>query len=247
MAERNGDTASGGMAGKGRPIGEVICEATEEELKAFDPGTLTPEELVRAAGREREQSLRRRRFMRFAGAAAVLVLTVAGALLFFGDPTADVEADKSPREEIVTDDGIIMEDGGWGSESSDSWEITDEDELAVAAAAVSELVVPEYVPAGFAFESLTVREDGNLLSAEYVYVGGDSSMTIQQHIHGEGASATVMVEGAREVDSEIGSIYIFEEHEMKNAIIQTDDGVVIYVWAPLDDDEIIRIAEGLKL
>ena len=100
----------------GRSIREIVSDATDRELKDFATGNLTLDELVAMAAAEERR--RKRRMRRISGIAALFVIVLAcGAFFVFSTFTTDVDADKNPKEEIVTEDGVIIEDGGWGSSS----------------------------------------------------------------------------------------------------------------------------------
>ena len=130
-----------------RSIGQIISDATDEELKDYhkeSAGNMTPDRLKAMAARTEK---RKRRHMReLAGVAALFILVVVGGIMVFNTFTTDVDADKNAKEEIVTEDGVVIEDGGWGSSSEDNWVITDWAEVKIAKITVPELVVPEYIP-----------------------------------------------------------------------------------------------------
>ena len=139
----------------GKSVREIISDATDRELRDFTTGSLTPEELTAMAAAEERR--RKRRMRRINGIAALFVIVLACEAFFvFSTFTADVDADKNPKEEIVTEDGVIIEDGGWGSSSEDTWEITDWSEVSVMKATIPELVIPEYIPEGYECERLTI-------------------------------------------------------------------------------------------
>ena len=149
----------------GRSIREIISDVTDRELKDFATGNLTPDELVAMAAAEERR--RKRRMRRISGIAALFVIVLAcGAFFVFSTFTTDVDADKNPKEEIVTEDGVIIEDGGWGSSSEDTWEINNWDEVKSAKAMISELLVPYYIPNGYVFEKLSIVEIGKMLKIE---------------------------------------------------------------------------------
>ena len=100
----------------GRSIREIVSDATDRELKDFATGNLTLDELVAMAAAEERR--RKRRMRRISGIAALFVIVLAcGAFFVFSTFTTDVDADKNPKEEIVTEDGVIIEDGGWEGNS----------------------------------------------------------------------------------------------------------------------------------
>lgn len=229
-----------------RTIGEIISDATDEELKHYHTGTLTPEELRSAVDKE-QRAGRRRMLRRLTAAAALLMLVVAATVFAFENFTIDVDADKNAKEEIVTEDGVVIEDGGWGSDSEQSWEITDWDEVATMKAMIPQLVVPEYIPEGYSFSRLVISEMGSALMIEYAFINQESKeLILQQYLQGESINYTQIYSGNREIDSEKGKIYISENLEISNAIIPLDDGNIIYLWTTLEDTEIVKIVENIK-
>ena len=227
----------------GRSIREIVSDATDRELKDFATGNLTLDELVAMAAAEERR--RKRRMRRISGIAALFVIVLAcGAFFVFSTFTTDVDADKNPKEEIVTEDGVIIEDGGWGSSSEDMWEITDWKEVSAAKATIPELVIPEYVPKGYEFEKLTIMEIEKMLSVEYLFNNDDDELIIQQYIHNQSLEATFITE-CRVIDSNKGSIYITETAEKKNATVYMDDGIIVYIWTTLSDNEIKSIIDQI--
>lgn len=229
----------------GRSIREIISDATDRELKDFATGNLTPDELVAMAAAEERR--RKRRMRRISGIAALFVIVLAcGAFFVFSTLTTDVDADKNPKEEIVTEDGVIIEDGGWGSSSEDGWIITDWKEVSAAKATIPELVIPEYVPEGYEFESLRIEYAENIMRDTYTFktTKGDS-IVIQECLNDESLEMTYIKDADLEIESSKGKVYIKETAQEKNATIYMDDGIVIYVWSNIDVNEIVNIVENI--
>lgn len=230
-----------------RSIGQIISDATDEELKDYhkeSAGNMTPDRLKAMAARTEK---RKRRHMReLAGGAALFILVVVGGIMGFNTFTTDVDADKNAKEEIVTEDGVVIEDGGWGSSSEDNWVITDWAEVKIAKITVPELVVPEYIPKGYTFESLTIMGIEGMTNVDYLFFSKEKDeLRIQQYIHNEQLESTHISEVDRSIECSKGKIYIKTVSEGSNAIIQMDDGIVIYVWTNLDDSEIVKIIEDM--
>ena len=229
----------------GRSIREIISDATDRELKDFATGNLTLDELVAMAAAEERR--RKRRMRRISGIAALFVIVLAcGAFFVFSTFTTDVDADKNPKEEIVTEDGVIIEDGGWGSSSEDGWIITDWKEVSAAKATIPELVIPEYVPEGYEFESLRIEYAENIMRDTYTFktTKGDS-IVIQECLNDESLEMTYIKDADLEIESSKGKVYIKETAQEKNATIYMDDGIVIYVWSNIDVNEIVNIVENI--
>lgn len=227
-----------------RTIGEIISDATDEELKHYHTGTLTPEELRSAVDKERRAG-RRRMLRRLTAAAALLMLVVAATVFAFENFTTDVDADKNAKEEIVTEDGVVIEDGGWGSDSEQSWEITDWDEVAAVKATIPDLAIPEYIPEGYEFEVLTISEFEGVASIEYVFCNEKHTLRIQEHIHDNNLEST-HTDKEKSLESTKGKIYLETLYGENNAVIYLDDGIIVSVWTILNNEEIIEIIENFN-
>lgn len=227
-----------------RTIKEIISDATDRELENFETGTMTPErlkELVAADDRKRK-----RRFHRLAGLAALFVVAVVGAVMVFNNFTTDVDADKNGKEEIITEDGVVIEDGGWGSSDEDDLTIADWNEVGAVKATIPELVVPEYIPEGYEFETLTIKGLENTVDIEYVFISFDEkTFIIHQCIYDEKLDVTNIYNTDRIINSRKGNVYVIDDVETKEAIIQLDDGIVVELWNDFYDSDIIKIVENL--
>lgn len=230
----------------GRSIREIVSDATDRELKDFATGNLTPDELVAMAAAEERR--RKRRMRRISGIAALFVIVLAcGAFFVFSTFTTDVDADKNPKEEIVTEDGVIIEDGGWGSSSEDGWVITDWKEVSAAKATIPEMVIPEYVPEGYEFESLRIEYIEKVTQITYTFSMQDEDIIIKQYLNDENLDAIRIENGTVQIESKHSKIYLTETEQEKNATIQMDDGIVIYMWMNLDVDQIVNIVDHIKV
>ena len=230
-----------------RTIGEIISDATDEELKHYHTGSLTPEELRSAVDKE-QRAGQRRMLRRLTAAAALLMLVVAATVFAFENFTTDVDADKNAKEEIVTEDGVVIEDGGWGSDSEQSWEITDWDEVATMKAMIPQLVVPEYIPEGYSFSRLVISEMGSIIDIEYLYNSIEAKeIVIVQHIQEENLEVVDIYDIKKSMESSKGEIYFIKNKEINTAIVQLNDGCIIEIFSVLIDEEIIRIVDGIKI
>lgn len=227
-----------------RTIGEIISDATDEELKHYHTGTLTPEELRSAVDKE-QRAGQRRMLRRLTAAAALLMLVVAATVFAFENFTTDVDADKNAKEEIVTEDGVVIEDGGWGSSTEENWTITDWAEIKVAKATIPELMVPEYVPEGYEFEVLTISEFEGVASIEYVFCNEKHTLRIQERIHDNNLEST-HTDKEKSLESTKGKIYLETLYGENNAVIYLDDGIIVSVWTILNNEEIIEIIENFN-
>lgn len=230
----------------GRSIREIISDATDRELKDFATGSLTPDELVAMAAAEERR--RKRRMRRISGIAALFVIVLAcGAFFVFSTFTTDVEADKNPKEEIVTEDGVIIEDGGWGSSSEDGWVITDWAEIQSIKKIMPEMIVPQFIPQDCKFEQLTIKEDGNATRVEFLFKDENGQeIVLQQYIHEENLEITNLYNESRSMMCSKGAIYLTENPNGNTATMQLGDGCIIELWSSFSDEDIVKIFENLS-
>lgn len=229
----------------GRSIREIISDATDRELKDFATGNLTPDELVAMAAAEERR--RKRRMRRISGIAALFVIVLAcGAFFVFSTFTTDVDADKNPKEEIVTEDGVIIEDGGWGSSSEDTWEITDWKEVNTAKATIPELMIPEYIPEGYEFERLTIDNLGTSQRMAFIFVNNYGiELFINEYKQGESLQVTDIFDYSRIIESQKGNVYLLDMDTNIKATIQINDDLIVEIFSELTDNELIDIINSM--
>ena len=229
----------------GRSIREIISDATDRELKDFATGNLTPDELVAMAAAEERR--RKRRMRRISGIAALFVIVLAcGAFFVFSTFTTDVDADKNPKEEIVTEDGVIIEDGGWGSSSEDTWEITDWNEVNTAKATIPELMIPEYIPEGYEFERLTIDNLGTSQRMAFIFVNNYGiELFINEYKLGESLQVTDIFDYSRIIESQKGNVYLLDMDTNIKATIQINDDLIVEIFSELTDNELIDIINSM--
>ena len=229
----------------GRRIREIISDATDRELKDLATGNLTPDELVAMAAAEERR--RKRRMRRISGIAALFVIVLAcGAFFVFSTFTTDVDADKNPKKEIVTEDGVIIEDGGWGSSSEDTWEITDWNEVNTAKATIPELMIPEYIPEGYEFERLTIDNLGTSQRMAFIFVNNYGiELFINEYKQGESLQVTDIFDYSRIIESQKGNVYLLDMDTNIKATIQINDDLIVEIFSELTDNELIDIINSM--
>lgn len=236
MSERNNSEKS---------LQEILGEALERDAADVTPSPMSYEQFQSMLS-ERKQVKRKKRRLRIAGVAALFMIVLVSAALVFRAFTTDVGANKNAPEEIITEDGVVIEDKGWGSSGEDCWTITNWDEIEYVKAENSELIVPEYIPAGYSFDQLTIKQIGNgNIVYEYLFSNKkDEKIEIEIFIIMAGEMATDIDQVSRVISSNKGNVYIQEDN--KRAITQMDDGLIIRIWSSLSDEEIIKLIEHLE-
>lgn len=236
MSERNNSEKS---------LQEILGEALERDAADAAPSPMSYEQFQSMLS-ERKQVKWKKRRLRIAGFAALFMIVLVSAALVFRAFTTDVGANKNAPEEIITEDGVVIEDKGWGSSGEDCWTITSWDEIEYVKAENSELIVPKYIPVGYGFDQLTIEQIGNgNIVYEYLFSNKkDEKIEIEIFIIMAGEMATDIDQVSRVISSSKGNVYIQENN--KRAITQMDDGLIIRIWSSLSDEEIIKLIEHLE-
>lgn len=198
---------------------------------------------------DKDQTARRRRKRRITGIAACFVAAILIGVFSCSLPGSDVDADNNPKEEITTEDGVIIEDGGWGSSEGeeDVWVIDDWEHVEDARDAVPELLIPTYIPKGYKFDKLTVEHiDDKLTICEYICVNenGDA-IELEMVFRYQTPGALEVNDVTKSIECKAGTIHI-QEGNNKIATIQKDDGIIIHLIGSVLDEEIVNIVEGLE-
>ncbi len=228
-----------------RTIKEIISDATDRELENFETGTMTPERLTELVAADKRK--KKRRFHRLAGLAALFIIAVVGAVMVFNNFTTDVDADKNGKEEVITEDGVVIEDGGWGSSDEDKVILTEWIEVKNLKAIVPDVVIPEYIPKGYNFKKCIVEEMVNSTKVEYLFINDKKNeLVLHQYIQREQLESTYIDKSGKNIDSMKGTIYITDNEDNNKATIQLDDGNIVDVWGNLSNDEIVKIIDSLN-
>lgn len=237
-AERQGD----------RTMKEIISDAVERQLKKDPSEDMSLEEF--AAIIERAEARRRKRRLKWMSIAAMFLLAIVGATLALNTLTTDVGANKNEKEEIVTEDGVVIEDGGWGSSDGEDnvWSTTDWAEVEAMMSHEKTLIIPRYIPQGFEFEHLIIEQfvTGN---RTYEYLFSDKTnktIEIEVSIQVENMMALDIDGTPKQITSSKGKIYI-QEKNTQIATMQIDDGINIFIIGALSEKEIINIIENLNV
>lgn len=237
MSERNNSDKS---------LREIIGEALERDAADATPSPMSYREFQSMISGS-TQVKRKKRRQRIAGFAALFVIALVSAALVFHAFTADVGANKNAPEEIITEDGVVIEDKGWGSSGEDCWTITSWDEVETAKATFPDLMIPQYIPEGYEFEELTVEQitPANVVY-RYVFLNGEGeSIKLEIFATGTSETATNIDQMSRAISSSKGDVYI-QEGNNKRATIQMDDGFSVRIWYSFSDKIIIKVIENLR-
>lgn len=251
---------------KERTIKDILNDEIERKLAENPPKMPTLEEFKamayerleekKAENTEAEAEVRtvvantktdKKRKLYIACGAAGFVIAVMICAFAINMFTTDVGADKNPKDEIITEDGVIIEDGGWGSSEGEDnvWVIEDWKDVESAKITYSALLIPEFVPNGYIFKHLIIETfDTGDLKYEYLFTNKENVNLEIEVLNIDGGVFSAEIDGAtRMLDSEKGIIYLIEENKI--ATIQSDDGSVV-IWHNISDYELIKTIDGLN-
>ncbi len=242
-----------------KSLREILGEALDRDAADAVPSPMSYEEFqsMLSGNKREERKNRRRRIagmegrsnrgLRIAGLAALFMIAIVGAALAFHAFTADVGANKNAPEEIITEDGVVIEDKGWGSSGEDCWTITSWDEIQTVKAAFPDLMIPGYIPEGYVFEKLTVEQvnDKNAVH-EYVFLKATGEkIEIEISMINESETAMTVSQISRVIPSGRGEVYLQED--IKMATIRMDNGFSIRIWSSLSDEELVKLIDNLEV
>ncbi len=236
MSERNNSEKS---------LQEILGEALERDAADAAPSPMSYEQFQSMLS-ERKQVKWKKRKLRIAGFAALFMIVLVSAALVFRAFTTDVGANKNAPEEIITEDGVVIEDKGWGSSGEDCWTITNWDEIETVKATFPDLMIPRYIPEGYEFEELTV-EYTEIGSETYEYMfsnGQGETIEIEMAMINKGEAVKNIDQISRVISSGKGSVYVQED--IKMVTIQMEDDLSIHMWSNLSDEEIIKLIDNIE-
>ena len=97
------------------------------------------------------------------------------------------------------------------------------------------------------FTSLNPNDIENVTTIDYLFKNSkDNEIIVQEYLQDENLEFTQIYESDKQIDSKKGKIYISEDSGINNAIIQIDDGIMVYIWTTLSHNEIIKIVDAIK-
>lgn len=237
MSERNNSEKS---------LQEILGEALERDAADAAPSPMSYEQFQSMLS-ERKQVKWKKRKLRIAGFAALFMIVLVSAALVFRAFTTDVGANKNAPEEIITEDGVVIEDKGWGSSGEDCWTITNWDEIETVKATFPDLMIPRYIPEGYEFEELTVEQlENNNIIYVYGFLNEKNEGLEIQFFRLRGGESEIKIDHiSKVIFSNKGKIYVQENNKL--ATIQMDDGQTIHILNNLSDKDIIKLIDNLEV
>ena len=234
---------SGSMEHTNRSLEDIIKDATERELDRFPKAELTPEALL--AMERRHDRRKRKKILRIASIAAMFIIIAAGAVFVKGG-YFDAGADKNPKEEIVTDDGIVSRDGGYGDQGGEDEFVLDSwDDVEGYKDNFEGIIIPEYMNDKYQFKEFSASEQKESFSYRFVFDYKSQEIELQEYYYIGKLGSFEMSNSDQTLKLKYGEIYIKKMDNNKKATIQIDDGYIIDLWSNLSNEEIVSIIESL--
>jgi len=222
---------------------QAFSEEIRRRLAQPGSGKPTLEEFKVMVYKDREKRRKKRNALVVCIVAAFIV-----GYLAYDDLVPEVGADKNPKETIQTEDGVIIEDGGWGSSTGedDVWVVTEKGDIPLVKKGIPELVIPRYIPSNYEFIQLEVEMiDNSAITCKYTYEEKHSQqLKIEIHISNTSKNSHEVSKYEKVIKTNQGDVYICEEKN-KIATMQIDDGIIINVRANISNEEMIRVFDNL--
>lgn len=242
------------MSDKNRNMNDINDQKTAEQ-QAFseeirrrlaEPGSGKPtlDEFKVMVYKDREK----RRKKRNALVACIVAAFIVG-FLSLDALVPEVGADKNPKETIKTEDGVIIEDGGWGSSEEDDnvWVTEDWNDVMDARELFTGLLIPTYVPEEYTFMKLEVKSmDYGQKVCEYNFIENNSKDILEiEFFYKKTPENSLEINNvSKRIESTKGDVYI-QEDESK-ATIQIDGGIIVSIWCDLSEDKILKIIDYIE-
>lgn len=222
---------------------QAFSEEIRRKLAEPDSGKPTLEEFKLMVYKDREKRRKKRNTMVACIIAAFLV-----GFLSFEHLVPEVGADKNPKEEIVTEDGVIIEDGGYGSreEADNVLLINNFNDIEYVKKHYPEVLIPNYIPKGYVFSELKVEgiTEKDII-CEYTFIDSNKAkFEIEVLIIESGELTTRVYEEYTCIESQLGSVY-FQKNE-NIATMQFDENTIINIWYETSVSEVIKVIEAFK-
>lgn len=228
-----------------KTLKDIINEVTEQEIEENCPELkMSPEEMM--AKIKANEKVRKKKRLGYIAVAAVLIVAFVVMGVKFGDSILHVDADRNGKEEILTDEGVIVEDKGWGSSGEAGLVITDWEEIYIAKEHVEDLLVPGYIPKGYEFEELKIENVDGGNTCTFTFSNKTNVMEVRQYNSVANMRSLEMGYVEEKVTSKKGNVYIRRYDENKIATIRTNDGMTIELDSNLKENEIVKIIENLN-
>lgn len=222
---------------------DAFSEEIRRRLAQPGSGKPTLDEFKVMVYKDREKRRKKRNAL-----VACLVAAFIVGFLAFDDLVPEVGADKNPKETIVTEDGVIIEDGGYGSaeEADNVWVTEDWEQVEDAKILFPKLLVPEYIPKGYKFDKLKIENfvNNDILCEYYCSNKVGDIIEIEILIIKAGEVRFQVAEITNEISCIKGTIFLQEDNKI--ATIQLDDGIVVNVSSLLNEADIVKVIEGLN-
>lgn len=227
-----------------KPLSERFEEEIRQELASGQTSKPSLDEFKVLVYKDRAKRRRKRTTI----AAGIILALLAGffALEMCVD---DVGADKSPKEEIITEDGVIIEDGGWGSSVGEEnvWVTEDWEQVEDAKAIAPEILIPSYVPEGYSFSNGSIEffESGALQCTYFFHEENGKNIEMEVFVDKGGESSLEIVGYEEIINASDYNIYV-RENKKRIATTKLNDGTIITVWCNVSNEEIAKIINGVK-
>lgn len=225
----------------------LLREALEQEMGEIPELSITVSELRELDRQSRKK--KQRRAVKIAGIAAAVLCVMAGLALWSQNAVpADAGKDTEQRVEKTNGEILINDGDGIGKSGVTIINETDRARVRQWRKAVPKLGIPQWVPAGYAFESLNIELYSEMgFSAEYIYKKENTSFSVEQIGYDQEGEKTRSIEGnIRTGESQKGTAYITDDEEGSMAVVYLEQGH-LKVTGKLSDSQLVKVLDGIEI
>lgn len=194
----------------------------------------------------RKRAAKRKRYM--AVAACVLVICLGSFGIKMALETEDTVAVAGKGDDVVNESGnnVVIKNNQEDVEENIGGEqivVENWDKVKVVQQEYPEILIPEYIPSNYEFDSLVVEANESTKKFIYTYLSGNEYIEIKQVV---GTNTSVFYKYNRKLNLENGELLVREDTNYKYAYYACDDYFIYLTSTNCKDHELVSIVNALK-
>lgn len=231
---------------------KLLSEVIKENLNSIPEVHITPEELIALV--EADDARRRKRFMKYASMAAVLILVcVAFFAVIRPGNAVPADADKNTEKQVEknANDVVIKDQDTEGDSGAGTIEATEWDKVKYLKKENTTLYIPEYVPEEYEFQSAKLNEPSEgIYQLSYAFETKENKkLIIRQKSSNEKYSGTTYAKNSnRKINTKFGEAYAtVNAKDNLTTVIFINEDQLLTVQGTLTIKEFKKICDNLEL
>ncbi len=191
----------------------------------------------------RKRAARRKRYMAVAACVLVLCIGTFGIKMIL--ETEDTVAVAGKGDDVVNESGnnVVIKNNREDVEENIGGEeivVKNWEKVKTVQAEYPDLIIPQYIPSNYTFNSLTVKKNPNLERYEFVFSNGNKNIEIREFV---GGNSVTFFEYDRKYEIEGYTVQIKEDNGKSSYCVL--DNTVISIIGEISDKEIVKIIKQM--